>query len=101
MATFIKNMFRPKWQSNNPEVRKNALLGLDCQSDKSLEILKTTLETDDVHEIKVAALGKIDDMDYLIGFALEQSPAQFPELKNKLTDLFQKSYERDPSLSVL
>lgn len=66
MATFLSKLFKPKWQSNNTETRKQAIELLDGLKAEDTKILIQLAESDPSPEVQHLALQKISDTDTLI-----------------------------------
>lgn len=62
---FFKNLFKPKWQHQNPQVRKQALLALDVSHPESAAIFAQIAKIDLDPVIRQLAARKVADMELL------------------------------------
>src|SRR5690606_28462477 len=66
MPSILKKIFQPKWQSNNPATRLEAIRSLQWEQADQREILWKLAETDPDLSVRRAALAKITDPDQLL-----------------------------------
>lgn len=86
MATFLSKLFKPKWQSNHLETRKQAVELLDALKAEDLTILIQLAENDPSSDIQELVIKKISDTEALI--------ALHKKAKDKLkTSLEERLYE--------
>ena len=78
----FKNLFKPKWQNNDPSVRKQALISLDKADNQA--IFKEVVTSDDSSELRLLALKRITDLDVISQFAQNNTDTKVKELANKL-----------------
>lgn len=66
MPSLLKKIFQPKWQSNNPATRLEAIKSLQWEQTEQREILLKLAGTDPDLPVRRAALTKITDPDQLL-----------------------------------
>ncbi|CAA0083978.1 putative protein/MSMEI_2664 [BD1-7 clade bacterium] len=69
----LNKLFRPKWQHENPEVRKAAVEKLSANE---LDILKQIASSDIAEDVRELAMSKIQDADTLLALARSASSPQ-------------------------
>jgi len=78
----FKNLFKPKWQNNDPSIRKQALVGLDKAENQA--IFKEVATSDDSSELRLLALKRITDLDAISQIGQANTNTKVKELANKL-----------------
>lgn len=78
----LKKFLTPKWQNKNPAIRKQALLELDKEIDKS--IIENMAKSDEDTEIRQMAIKRINNIDLLKDIASSETNADNRDLAHKL-----------------
>lgn len=84
MATFLSKLFKPKWQSNNLETRKQAVALLDSFNPEDQKILLSLAENDASIDVQVTAIEKINDTEGLIKLHKNAKDVFKSALENRL-----------------
>ncbi len=77
----FQKFFKPKWKNNDPAIRKQALLALDPADNQ--EILSEIVCHDGSCDLRLLALKRISDFDFMVQTAQSNSQPEVRELANK------------------
>ncbi|HFE36925.1 MAG TPA: DUF349 domain-containing protein, partial [Gammaproteobacteria bacterium] len=78
----FQNLFKPKWKHNDPAIRKQAILALDVAENQAT--LTEIASHDKNIDLRLLALKRITDFDYIIQSATSNTNDRVKELANKL-----------------
>ncbi|MDH5257360.1 MAG: DUF349 domain-containing protein, partial [Gammaproteobacteria bacterium] len=79
----FQNLFKPKWKNSNPEIRKQALISLDRDTNQS--VFSEVVNQDNKSELRQLAVKRINDLDELITIAAKNSDEKVRETARKIT----------------
>lgn len=91
MPTFLKKLFKPKWQHSNPEVRKAAIAGLNSSDSQDLKVLVEAFLTETHDEIRQTALIAINQPDTLIQLYKSAHAGKKQQVESRLLELIKST----------
>jgi len=77
----FQKFFKPKWKNNDPAIRKQALIALDPADNQ--ETLSDIVNHDDSIDLRLLALKRISDFDFIVQAAQSNSQLEVRELAAK------------------
>lgn len=93
----LNRFFKPKWQNNDPQVRKQAMQEIDGGD----PILAQLAQQDHDPEVRRAALERVNELDLLRQIAEQDSDAQVREFADaRLRELLAGKVPEGPSLEM-
>jgi len=87
MSTFLKKLFKPKWQSSNTGTRKAVISELNPSKDEDKNILISLAKKDTDNQVRRAAINKIEDINTLLDLYNGQGSALKPAVIDRLESL--------------
>ncbi|WLQ11262.1 DUF349 domain-containing protein [Hahella aquimaris] len=89
MPTLLNKLFKPKWQSNNPQTRLDAINELDWNIPEQRSILEQVIAKDSEAEVRQAALKKVIKIEDLLKFTNDKDKVVRDASKARLQSLVQ------------
>lgn len=87
----LGKLFRPRWQHPKPETRLEAIASLRDNKAAHQDILETIARQDDNHNVRIAAIAKIESADKLFALLEDTSGNISQAVINRLQLLLQSS----------
>jgi hypothetical protein len=87
MSTFLSKLFKPKWQSRNPDIRLQAIAALDRMSIEAQSILQSLAESDPEARVRHQAISQLGDSGFLIGLYHRSDDPQRQAIEQRLQEL--------------
>jgi hypothetical protein len=86
MAGIFKNLFKPKWQHKNPEVRINAVKQLSDQQPDHFDIIKQLIASDPEQAVIQAAIEQVSQLNNLIHLSHHDHKGTQEVARNRLAE---------------
>ncbi len=87
MSTFLKKLFKPKWQSSNTGTRKAVISELNPLKDEDKNILIQLAKDDADNQVRRAAINKIEDINSLLELYNSPNNTLKPAIIDRLESL--------------
>ena len=87
MSTFLKKLFKPKWQSSNTGTRKAVISELNPLKDEDKIILLALAKDDADNQVRRAAINKIEDINSLLELYNNPNSTLKPAITDRLESL--------------
>ena len=87
MSTFLKKLFKPKWQSSNTGTRKAVISELNPLKDEDKIILLALAKDDADNQVRRAAINKIEDINSLLELYNSPNSTLKPAITDRLESL--------------
>ncbi len=84
MSSFFQRIFRPKWQHQDANIRRQAIEQMDPRQEDHLKVLKTLCLEDPSSQVRAAASEKMTDIRELSELAIKTTPEKSPEIAERL-----------------